>query len=204
MNLLDLRLADSVDHEKPREEGIAFLIYLGPSSNALQPAAYLDDEENINCYRFPHSTFCGCNPNCLLESFEPCEMIDRLFIGNFITGLKSKHLLDLGITHILNVTCKQYTKKHYYFQYENIDLLSNTEEDAKKFFRLSNRFIRKALGSGGKVLIHSSLDQIGALLGCAYMIGVQKISLKKCLAKVAEYKIEISPHFLKQLEAYDL
>ena len=131
-------------------------------------------------------------------------MTNGLYFGNFITGLKSKHLLDLGITHILNVTSKQYTKKTKYFEYLNIDLLNNTEEDAKKYFRLSNRFMKKALETGGKVLIHASVDQISAIMACAYMIGVQKISLKQCLAKVSEYQIEISPHFMKQLEAYDL
>jgi len=29
-----------------------------------------------------------------------------LFYGNFVTGLKTKHLLDLGITHVLNVSSK--------------------------------------------------------------------------------------------------
>ena len=84
-------------------------------------------------------------------------MIPGLYFSNFVTGVKSKHLLDMGITHILNVTCKEYTKRKHYFKYQNIDLLSNTEEDAKKFFRMSNRFIKKALDAGGKVLIHSSV-----------------------------------------------
>lgn len=67
---------------------------------------YQNDEENINCYRFPHSTFCGCQPSCLLESFEHIEVFPGLYFGNFVSGLKAKHLLDFGITHILNVTCK--------------------------------------------------------------------------------------------------
>ena len=46
--------------------------------------------------------------------------------------------------------------------------------------------------------------EIGATIVCAFMIGVMKISLKQCLAKISHANIEISPHFLKQLEAYDL
>lgn len=165
---------------------------------------YMEDEENINCYRFPHSTFCGCPTNCLLESFEPIEIIPGLYFGNFVSGLKCKHMIDLGITHVLNVSCQAYTKREKYFQYEDIDLRNTTEEDAKKFFRLSNRFIKNALAAGGKVFIHCSEMQIGAMMGCAYMIGMLKISLKQCLQKLAPINIEISPHFLKQLEAYDL
>ena len=113
-------------------------------------------------------------------------------------------MLDMGITHVLNVTCKEFTRREKYFQYEDIDLKNSTEEDAKKFFRLSNRFIRDALNAGGKVFIHCSDMEIGAMMGCAYMIGVLKISLKQCLSKLSGINIEMSPHFLKQLEAYDL
>lgn len=40
-------------------------------------------------------------------------------------------------------------------------------------------------------------------MGCAYLIGIQKTTLKQSLAKLGN-GIEISPHFFKQLEAYDL
>ena len=36
----------------------------------------------------------------------------------------------------------------------------NNEEDAKKFFRISNRFIKKAIQKGGKAFIHSSVIQL--------------------------------------------
>lgn len=126
-------------------------------------------------------------------------MINGLYFGNFVSGLKTKHLLDSGITHVLNVTCKAYTKRSKYFTYCDIDLRNTTEQDAKKFFRLSNRFIKEALGKGGKVLIHSSELQIGAIMGCAYLIGIMKIPLKQSLMKINKVKIEISPHFMKQL-----
>lgn len=116
-------------------------------------------------------------------------MINGLYFSNFVSGLKTKHLLDLGITHILNVTCKAYTKRSNYFTYCDIDLRNTTEEDAKKFFRLSNRFIKEALGKGGKVLIHCSELQIGAIMGCAYLIGIMKIPLKQSLMKLNKIKL---------------
>jgi hypothetical protein len=54
-------------------------------------------------------------------------VIPGLYFGNFVSGLKAKHLLDLGITHILNVTCKEYTKRNKYFKFCNIDLKNTTE-----------------------------------------------------------------------------
>lgn len=173
-------------------------------AKVLEPAAYKEDEQNVNCYRFLHSGFCGCQPNCLLQSFQPIEVVPGLYFGNFVSGLKSRHLLELGITHILNVTCKQYTKRQHYFKYCNIDLRNTTEQDAKKFFRITNRFIRDALEAGGKVFVHCSVMELGYCMVCSFMIGVLKISFKQCLSKLAFTKIEISPHFLKQLQSYDL
>ena len=60
----------------------------------------------------------------------------------------------------------------------------NTEEDAKKFFRLSNRFIKSARDQGGKVFIHSSQLQLGAVMTLGYLIGVEKISFKQGLKAV--------------------
>jgi hypothetical protein len=54
----------------------------------------------------------------------------------------------------------------------NIDLHYNTEEDAKKFFRLTNRFIKNAINDGGQVFIHSSCLQLGAIMALGYLIGV--------------------------------
>ena len=78
----------------------------------------------------------------------------------------------MGITHILNVTSKEYTKREQYFEYLNIDLHYNTEEDAKKFFRLSNRFIKNAIKEGGRVFIHSSFLELGAIMALGYLIGI--------------------------------
>jgi hypothetical protein len=84
----------------------------------------------------------------------------------------------------LNVTSKEYTKRDKYFTYLNIDLHNNSEEDAKKFFRISNRFIRNTISDGGKVFIHSSVLQIGAVMAIGYLIGINKIPLKQALKKV--------------------
>lgn len=46
--------------------------------------------------------------------------------------------------------------------------------------------------------------EIGAVVVCAYLIGIKKVSLKQSLGKISHANVEISPHFLKQLEAYDL
>lgn len=170
----------------------------------IEPKPYENDEEELNCYRFPHSSFCGCETNCLIENFDVVEVTPCLFYGGFVSGLKIRALLELGVTHILNVSSKEYTKRTKYFEYETIDLHNNTEEDAKKFFRLTNRFIKSAVGKQGKVFIHASDLQLAAVMAMGYLIGVLRIPMKQSLQQVLVGKVEIAPHFMKQIESYDL
>ena len=66
-------------------------------------------------------------------------------MGPFQSAFKTQELIDLGITHILNVTCKAYTPRSKFFQYYNLQILDEKTEDAKKNFRATNRFIQEAL-----------------------------------------------------------
>ena len=143
----------------------------------------------MNCFRFPHSSFCGCDNNCLIDSFDPIEIAPGLYFGNFATGLKTRALLELGITHVLNITSKEYTKRSKYFQYLNIDLHNNTEEDIKKFYRLTNRFIRNGVTKGGKIFIHAVELQLAAVVSMGYLIGVTKTPMKQSLQLVLKGKI---------------
>lgn len=54
-------------------------------------------------------------------------------------------MLSLGITHVLNVTALEYRKRTKYFKYLNIDVYDKSDEDVKKHFRITNRFISEAL-----------------------------------------------------------
>lgn len=50
----------------------------------------------------------------------------------------------MGVTHILNVTCREYMKRCKYFKYLDIQIYDTHAEDAKKHFRITNRFIDEA------------------------------------------------------------
>lgn len=53
--------------------------------------------------------------------------------------------MQAGITHVLNVTAMEYKKRTKYFKYLDIDVYDNSDEDIKKHFRITNRFISEAL-----------------------------------------------------------
>jgi len=41
-------------------------------------------------------------------------------MGPFQSGFKTRELIESGVTHILNVTCKAYTPRVKYFKYLDI------------------------------------------------------------------------------------
>ena len=54
-------------------------------------------------------------------------------MGPFQSAFKTKDLIENGVTHILNATNKEYSKRKY-FKYLDIPIYDTHSEDAKKFF----------------------------------------------------------------------
>ncbi len=116
-------------------------------------------------------------------------------------------MIDAGITHILNVTCKAYTQRSKYFKYLNIQIQNEKSEDAKKHFRTTNRFIKEALEQGGKVLVQSVEGRSrSATFVLAFMIKTDRMQLRESLALLRQIIPESEPNegFMSQLAQYDL
>jgi len=169
---------------------------------------YNGEEENFICARFPHLKFCACGVDHYeMRNQPPIEIFSGVFISTMYQSLYSKNLLKLGITHVLNLSAMEFTKRSHYFEYLNLDIFDTHDEDIKKHFRISNRFIAEALQNGGKVLIHSMDSRSRApAFFLAYLIGRKKKTLKNSLDYLKELwpETEINPYFFKQLEQYDL
>jgi len=142
-------------------------------------AEYRGDEEDLTCARFPHLHFCCCQMTKDLDKYTPEEIVPGVLMGRFFTSLNVKKLLEIRVTHVLNVSSQEYTKRTDYFIYKNIDVYDNQDEDIKKHFRRTNRFILEALECGGKILIHGwqGLSSAAAFT-LAYMISRKQIPLK--------------------------
>ena len=132
-------------------------------------------------------------------------------MGPYQSGFKTKQLLEMGVTHILNTTCREYTKRGKYFKYLDIHIYDTHSEDAKKHFRITNRFIDEArkggAGGPGKVLVHSVQGKSrAATFILAYLIGREKLKLKEGLELLRQFVPEVEPNesFMQQLAEYDL
>ena len=83
------------------------------------------------------------------------------------------------MTHILNVTCKAYTKRDRYFKYLDLQIYDEPQENAKKYFRITNRFINECLRSGGKILVQAIEGKSrGATFILAYLINNEGVKLR--------------------------
>lgn len=134
------------------------------------------------------------------------EVFPGIFMGPLEAAFKTKDLIDAKVTHILNCSCHEYTKRSKFFKYLNIEIYDTTKEDAFRHFRITNRFIHDARKES-KVLVHSVQGKSRApTFILAYLIAKHKIKLKEGLALLRKKVPEIEPNdfFLKQLNDYDL
>jgi len=170
---------------------------------------YDGNEDTLVCARFPHLAECTI-PGESAEALNDIALVEvhgGIFMGPFQAAFKTKELIDLGITHILDVSCKAYTPRDQYFKYLSLPIQDTTGEDVRKHFRITNRFIRQALNSGGNILVHSVNGRSRApTFILAYMIESEKHKLKDGLAMVRRFVPEVEPNegFMQQLAEYDL
>ena len=116
-------------------------------------------------------------------------------MGPFQAGFKTGELIDSGVTHILNVTNRAYTKRPQYFKYLDIAINDETTEDAKKHFRITNRYIYECLKGGGRILVQSVEGKSRcAVFILAYMIYHEHIKLKDGLSILRQYVAEVEPN----------
>lgn len=171
---------------------------------------YTGEEDCIFCGRFPKQKYCGCSVPCALvvSKIEPVEVIkDKLYTGPIEAAYKTKELLSMQITHILNLSCMEYYKRNKYFKYLDIFINDTHTENAIKFFKITNRFIADALGMGKKVLVHSVNGKGRCwVFIIAYLIGREKRKFHEAIEYVRELfpKIELNDNFYTQLKHYDL
>ena len=152
---------------------------------------------------------CACEVDCqeALRDISLFEVYRGIYMGPFQSAFKTGELIECGITHILNVTCKAYTPRSKYFKYLDIQIYDETSEDAKRHFRITNRFIKEALQSGGKVLVQSIDGKSrSATFILAYLINNEGIKLKEGLQILRQFVSEAEPNegFMQQLAQYDL
>ena len=163
--------------------------------NKLQMArdAYNGEEEDVICGRFPHMDVCAEEVD--FRDIGLVEVYKGIIMGPFQAAFKTGDLIREGVTHVLNVSCKAYTQRTKYFKYLNLELYDETQEDARKYFRITNRFINEALNGGGKILVHSIEGKSRcATFILAWLINNEGMKLKDGIQVLRQTVAEVEPN----------
>jgi protein-tyrosine phosphatase len=169
---------------------------MGAEPNERMPLEYENEEDEIVCGRFPHLDVCVCDISCehALKEINLFQVYPGIYMGPYQSAFKTQDLIEKGVNHILNASCKEYTKRSKYFKYLDINITDEVGENAQRFYRITNRFIDEALKSGS-ILVHSVQGKSRApTFIMAYLIHKEKMKLKDGLALLREYVAEVEPN----------
>ena len=117
----------------------------------------------------------------------------NIFVGTRDFAKDVWHLKQLGVTHVLNVCNDLKHTDRDRFDTSNIMLahvsfkdVERRKKDCQYLFRITSGFVRKALSSGGKVLIYSLLgvNQAPAVI-IAYFVDTYRLCVERAALVVA-------------------
>ncbi|XP_033469156.1 dual specificity protein phosphatase 13B isoform X2 [Epinephelus lanceolatus] len=159
----------------------------------------------------------------LLEDRRPTGHVNQvwpnLFIGNEVAARDKAALHSLGITHIVNAAHQPPgTASFFYvntgprfYRDMTVDYYGVEADDAiefvlSPFFYPTARYIRAALGMGGRVFVHCLMGvSRSATLVLAYLMIVEGLRLQEAVAAVKPHRdICPNPGFLFQLRSLDM
>ena len=135
------------------------------------------------------------------------QITPNIFLGNQNASHNKKHLLELGITHIIRVG--KYLEDHYKdtFKYLSIDILDTSEEKIYGYFHIVYKFIEECISTNGKVFVHCYAGvSRSATLVCSYLMKKNQIDRRSALKMIAKEREIIDPNsgFIRQLDEYYL
>ena len=70
------------------------------------------------CGQFPHLTYNMRNVS--LTDVKLIEVYPGIYMGPLEAAFKTRELIEAKITHVLNCSCTEYTKRSKFFKYLNI------------------------------------------------------------------------------------
>ena len=128
------------------------------------------------------------------------EIINGLYISGYRSAFDDKLLKELGITHIINCSGLRNAFPEQ-FQYLRIDISDDKDEDIKKYFNKSAKFITNAFVNRGKVLVHCVAGKSRSVsIVVSFLCKKRRYTLKDALEFVSKRRrIDINEGFHSQL-----
>jgi protein-tyrosine phosphatase len=134
---------------------------------------------------------------------------DFLYLGDHTHANNRGHLLQLGITHVLNVSNEVDNAFPDSFEYLRLTLPDDPDVDIARHFQPALEFLTKAksAASSNRVLVHcyQGVSRSAAIV-LSFLIVSRGLSLKEAFSFCKACRPQISPNigFWKQLAAFEI
>jgi len=139
------------------------------------------------------------------ECFEPNEIISKLFLGSYLTGLNKNFLLQNKVTHILILEKSILPVYPKLFIYHVVHIDDLEVETISNHFDQMAKFISEGIAGGG-ILVHCAAGiSRSPTAVIAYLMKFKRVSFAESYEMVRQKRQEIRPNegFITQLQAYE-
>lgn len=137
----------------------------------------------------------------------PSLVMPCVYIGDREDSRDRRRLMQLGVTHILNVASQLPNVHPADFIYRKLNMIDSETQDLKPFFDRAASFIDDALRAGGRVLVHciAGVSRSVAMV-VAFMMSRRGIRLQAGLKQITKARSIIRPNegFLLALAEYEV
>lgn len=142
----------------------------------------------------------------LLLQYPSIVLEDQLYLGRIDQATNEKIVTDLAITHIVNITLEQLSPFSGRIHYHTVNLEDDCASDLLSEFLTTSKFIKDAIDSEGRVLVHCNLGvSRSASVVIAYLMCTQHWVLRDAYNYLKEHRPIIHPNhgFLTQLSHFE-
>lgn len=174
---------------------------------------YNDDGESLKVTKFPQTKIKMSRYISIVDSVNKrlrkipqgiSKITENLYLGSVKDAQDKEMLLNLGITHIINVTNETLCHHAKDFEYLRIPVYDREEENIAEHFESSSLYI-SSLNNGEKVFVHCMFGYSRSpSIVLAYLLKFHNKTLKESLNHVLQVRpIKLNSGFVLQLKEYE-
>jgi protein-tyrosine phosphatase len=129
-------------------------------------------------------------------------VMDNVLVASQDVAYDKQSLIKHGVTHILNVAAALPNAYQSDYQYLNVEMYDEEDEELMKHYPICEKFIDDSLTQGGKVLIHCRAGKSRSVsIAVAYLMHKKHLPWRKALDFIRTTRSYADPNkgFIRQL-----
>jgi protein-tyrosine phosphatase len=131
----------------------------------------------------------------LKEDNKPILITDNLYISSFAPAYNKETLESHNISHIVVAAAGLVKKFPENFTYLQLTLLDSPQEDIKKYFDETGKFIHECISNNGTALVHchAGISRSSTII-IAYLMKYKKMKFQEALSFSKNKREKINPN----------